>query len=222
MNYYGPFLTLLIALLVFHLLLVKYFPQNKRFWKKIDYVWVSLGIIGIFGATFSLNKEYFSAITPWHQNSLKLVYNEYVDRIESQRNYFLDENGFDYKAFSDKEQAKKFIQAGEFYDRLLKMSIDYKNFILVEEDFRFVDSIAKKHNSGFVDVSDDGFLKSNHKLSTFMLERIIEESNEISLAKDGARRGDFNWMLLFISPYLFALAVAIRITKITAELKDLK
>lgn len=223
MNYYAPFLTLLIALFTFHFVFIKFFPQGKRFWKKVDYAWVSLGVIGIFGATFSLNKEYFTALTPWHKKSLELVYAEYMERLENERNYFLDKNGFDYARFTDKEQAKRYIQAGGIYDSLLKMSQNYRDKILVEEEFAYVDSLSKKHNNAFVNINDvDGHLKRNHELSTMMLDRIVEESNEISLAKDQSSRGTFSWMLLFISPYLFALAIAIRITKVTAELKEIK
>lgn len=223
MNYYAPFLTLLIALVAFHFLLIKYFPQGKRFWKKVDYAWVSLGVIGIFGATFSLNKEYFTALTPWHKKSLELVYTEYMERLEDKRNYFLDKNGFDYTRFTDKERAKRYIQAGGIYDSLLKLSQNYRDKILVKEEFAYVDSLSRKHNNAFVNINDvDGHLKRNHELSTMMLDRIVEESNEISLAKDQSSRGTFSWMLLFVSPYLFALAIAIRITKVTAELKEIK
>ncbi|WP_264530303.1 hypothetical protein [Flavobacterium sp. N502540] len=223
MNYYAPFITLLIALLVFHFLLIKYFPQGKRFWKKVDYAWVSLGIIGIFGATFSLNKEYFTALTPWHKKSLELVYAEYMERLENKRDYFLNKNGFDYEKFSNQEQAKRFIQAGKIYDSLLKLSQNYRDKILVEEEFAYVDTLSRKHNNAFANISDkDGYLKRNHELSTMMVDRIVEESKEISVAKEQSRRGTFSWMLLFISPYLFALAIAIRITKVTAELKEIK
>ncbi|WP_017496802.1 hypothetical protein [Flavobacterium sp. WG21] len=223
MNYYAPFLTLLIALFTFHFVFIKYSPQGKRFWKKVDYAWVSLGVIGIFGATFSLNKEYFTALTPWHKKSLEFVYTEYMERLENQRDYFLNKNGFDYEEFNDQKQAKRFIQAGKIYDSLLKMSQNYRDKILVEEEFAYVDSLSRKHNNAFANISDDdGYIKRNHDLSNWIVDQIVEESNEISAAKEQSRRGTFSWMLLFISPYLFALAIAIRITKVTAELKEIK
>ncbi|CAA9196007.1 hypothetical protein FLA105534_00900 [Flavobacterium bizetiae] len=220
MNYYGPFLTLLFSAIGFHILLIKYFPQNKRFWKKVDYAWVSLGIIGIFGASFSLQKEYVAATNPLHKYSLNFAYDEYVESIRDQKKYFLDKDGFDYNKFEDKQQVKKFLEAGKFYDSLLDLSILYKDKILVKEEFAYVDSLST-YQSVFLDKIDDKYIIDNFKFVDFSFIRIKEEAKEIKAAEEKAARGSFNWMLLFISPYLFALAISIRITKVTAELKEI-
>ena len=51
--------------------------------------------------------------------------------------------------------------------------------------------------------------------------RMYDLKTHITELQRNAGRGALDWVLLFISPYLFAVAIAIRITKVTAELRDI-
>lgn len=220
MDYILPLLTLIISLYIFHLVFIKLKPQDKRFWKKVDYLWVSLGVIGIIGATFTLRKEYAIATMPWHKYSLENDYNEYIIETKNQYHYFADKDGFDYKLFEDKTKAEKFIQSGIMFDSLHQISLKYKEQILVKKEYNYLDTITKKQELFLNTIKDDNIIKTS-ELATYLLKRSKEEATFLEEAENQTNRGHFNWLLLFISPYVFALAIAIRITKITAELKEI-
>jgi hypothetical protein len=46
-----------VALAAFHLLFVIWFPLDRIGWKKVDYVWLLLALIGIIGAAGSVRQE---------------------------------------------------------------------------------------------------------------------------------------------------------------------
>lgn len=221
MDYYKPLLTFVLLLIIFHLLLIKYFPQSKIFWKKVDYFWISIGVIGIIGATFSLRKEYGTAIKPWHTESLNSVYNQYINDLQQQNNYFLGMPGFDYESFENKIEAEKFKQAGNVFASLSKLAIKHKDKILNDENYMYIDSIKIPYEK-FLDTIDNEHIISSSSSATFMLNRIQEERIALNDSNEKTNRNEFNWLLLFISPYLFATAIAIRLTKVTAELNEIK
>src|ERR1700729_4377011 len=90
MEYYVPLFTCLFFLFLFHFLFIKWVPKSKRFWKKVDYWWVSFGIVGIIGATYSYRKESSIALQPWHKESLTAVFNEFKDGIQNQCENYSD------------------------------------------------------------------------------------------------------------------------------------
>lgn len=118
MDYLYPLVTLISLLVLFHVIFIKLFPQNKRFWKKVDYWWVSLGVIGIIGATFTYRKEISSAWQPFHKQSLKAVYSQYQDDLRQQSHDFSDTSYF--SSTVNLVQKSKVSTAGSFLSSLSK------------------------------------------------------------------------------------------------------
>ena len=46
-----PFLlsALAVALVLFHIILIRLWPLGKTAWKRVDYVWLSMAFIGVVG-----------------------------------------------------------------------------------------------------------------------------------------------------------------------------
>lgn len=219
MDYLYPILTLISLLILFHLLFIKFFPQNKRFWKKIDYCWVSLGVIGIIGATFTYRQEISSALKPWHTQSLKAVYNQYQDDIRRQSIDFSDTSGYFYGISEGSVQKRKINDASAFFKLLSKQVDSCKDFILDNEQYGLIDSVTNPYKV-FIDTIGDKLIIDICSSITFMCDRAREETRTLTELRDQGNRSDLNWILLIISPYLFAMAIAIRLTKVTAELKE--
>ncbi len=220
-DYLYPILSLIALLILFHVFFIKLFPQSKIFWKKVDYWWVSLGIIGIIGATFSYKREVASAWTPWHKKVLKDVYSEFKSGLHQQLADFSDSSGYYLSMAKNPIQKRKFISSGKFFGTLFRKVDSCEKLIINEEQYDLVDSVTKEYKA-FIDSVNDRLVVDVSSSVTFMSERSKEEATTLLNLRQQENRDTLNWILLLVSPYLFAVAIAIRLTKVTAEIKEIK
>lgn len=68
----------------------------------------------------------------------------------------------------------------------------------------------------------DSYVKQTTELTGFHLKELERSKNEYLENDDLTHKNSFDWLLLFVFPYLLAAAIAIRLTKVTAEIKELK
>ena len=50
-NIWVVLLVLVAALVIFHVLFLKLFRLPEVWWKKVDYIWLSMTVLGLIGAT---------------------------------------------------------------------------------------------------------------------------------------------------------------------------
>ena len=221
MNYWYPLLTLILSLFILHYLFIVCLPQSKLFWKRVDYFWISLGVLGIISATFTLRKDFSLAQVPLQKTYLKNSYYLYLSELDRQAQKFNDNQANYYEAQDDLGQAIQFNEAGIFYDSLKKKSSKYEDDILRDSQYQLLDSIVTSLND-FIDKSKNEYISSESKHLILNLKYTKENADELSGIERQADRNTVDWILLFCTPYAFAFAIAIRITKVTAEVKELK
>lgn len=222
MNYLYPFVVLILLTVLFHAILIYARPQSKKFWKRIDYFWVSLGFIGIIGSMTSLRKEFSSARTNYFEQPLFFSYNGLVENADDQYKYFSDTiTGFKYSEFDDQKQAKNFIKAGQFFKWYSKDVSKYRDTILADKYLNYIDTLSLSFDK-FLNSTDDRYVKQTTKSTGFYLDELKRSKKEYLGNDDLLHKSSLEWTLLFIAPYLLAAAIAIRLTKVTAEIKELK
>lgn len=220
MEYLYPLIALFVLLAAFHLLFIYWFPQSKRFWKKVDYWWVSLGIVGIIGSSFTYIKEVSTAWTPFHKSVLESVLTHYQESLDNDA-LNLSDSSFQYFQAKTVEQKRMILNTCRLLDTLKVKISESKDLILKGEQYYLVDSITKPYLTHIEILKDEDVLDLC-KSSSFMCQRTKEEANKLIELQENSNRGEFNWILLLVSPYLFGMAIAIRLTKVTAELKDIE
>lgn len=222
MEYYKPLLTLLISLIIFHLLFIWLFPQSKKFWKKIDYLWISLGIVGIIGSTYSLRREYSNVRNNWHVHFLKQDYYGLTESVNWNVKYFDEgETSFDYTKFENQNEVEKYKKAGMYFKDLSILTQRLKDTILVDKEFEYIDSIKINFKNFINSINDDYIIQTSESVD-YYLNELESSKNEYLQNQSLGNRNSLDWILLFLSPYLFAIAISIRLTKVTAEIKELK
>lgn len=222
MNYLYPFVVLILLTVLFHAILIYARPQSKKFWKRIDYFWVSLGFIGIIGSMTSLRKEFSSARTNYFEQPLFFSYNGLAESADDQYKYFSDTiTGFKYSEFDDQKQAENFIKAGQFFKWYSKDVSKYRDTILVDKYLNYIDTLSLSFDK-FSNSTDDRYVKQTTKSTGFYLDELKRSKKEYLENDDLLHKSSLEWTLLFIAPYLLAAAIAIRLTKVTAEIKELK
>ena len=222
MEYYKPILTIFISLLLFHIAFIWIFPQSKKFWKKIDYIWISLGVIGIIGSTFTLRSEYSKARNNLLEHYLTLDYNELINSVDWNKKYYSSNStGFNYDEFEDQGKVEKFKESELFYESFSTLIHKLKDTIVKEKRVNYIDTIKIRFESFKIDIKDDYVIQTSENVENSLKQL---QTSKIQFVEniDLGKRNSISWTLLFISPYLFSIAIAIRLTKVTAEIKELK
>ncbi len=221
MDYLKPLLFLAGLIILFHVVFIWLWPQGKRFWKRVDYWWVSFGVIGILGATFTLRKEVSHAWQPFHRMSLASVYELYQKDLRYEASKFSDSASYVTNVIPDSLKRKVVLEIGDSLMALSKLVDSARGLIVDKDQFDLVDTITMRYlrYGKMID------RKAGYELAgipEFWGQRIREEVEEIQMLKSKENRDTLNWLLLVLSPYLFAGAMAIRLTKVTAEIRELK
>src|SRR5712691_11505925 len=73
--------TFLLALAVFHLLLVWWMPLDKIAWKKVDYFWLSLALLGVICGVWSARQEIASGVVSTARSRLEFAASQVEDRL---------------------------------------------------------------------------------------------------------------------------------------------
>lgn len=176
-------------------------------------------MIGIIGATHNYRKEYSSARVSWFESSLKTQFDLLIKNVEWNKNYF--SNGFNYNSFRDQGKAVRFKQAGFCFDSLLTRSINYRESVCVNKELHLIDTISNAYNKILSSINDS-YVESASKSIELDLKNIKKISTDFLNNEQLSERNTFLWILMIISPYLLAGAISIRLTKVTAELKEIK
>lgn len=222
MEYHFPIIVLFVSVFIFHALFIFIFPKSKKFWKIIDYVWISLGIIGIIGSTFTLRKQYSDAKKTLLEYHLSADYDRLIEMAEWNKNYFIsDGSGFKYEEFKDTKQADDFKKTEKFFVTFSELIYKLEDNVLSDKNLNYIDTINLNFKN-FTDTIENNDVKNIIKNVESSLTEIQKSKLNYTENKKLERTTSLNWILLFFSPYLFAIALAIRLTKVTAELKDLK
>ncbi len=221
MYYIFPLLILVLSTIVFHIFLIRKYPQDKLFWKRVDYGWVTLGIIGLLGSSISFQNTRSENFERLHQNMLIGVYDQLIRDTERMplelHNYRL------LLQYQDtvKTNLVKCDSLIRILSKLNSQLLIYRDTIEKQTLITFFDSITRPYNlflftNSFKQLNDKGVTVS------FMLSRVKEELDEVKKYKSERVNGEFYFLMLYISPYLVAIAIAIRLTKITVEIEEIK
>jgi hypothetical protein len=208
LNFGYALLALAVITIILHFLLV--YPRNlsKTQWKKVDYLWIALTAFGLIGSTNSVRVMYNKNQISLYDHSIPFQYHylrsfltpdgskavclEYVrDRLSPP-----DFDSIVADQTRSCEWSKKMYQ--------LTLVVDTFNYAAI--DTAKIPTLRTKDNVWFRD----------------MLISIIYEYNkqvkEKAVLQDGLT-GETATMVLFYTPLLLIIGLAIRITKVSGELR---
>ena len=207
-NIWYALLALFITILVLHLALV--YPRNlsKKQWKRIDYVWISFTAIGLIGATNNVK-------VALSKNQLLIA----SDRIPFQYKYvcsFLSPEG-------SKTVCREFVRGELSPSNFDSVVVDYDRTCQWSKNlYRILTSIDTT-NYQQIDTTKIPLLETNDNkwFKGVILEGIREYNKLVKEQYDNQAEIDSGQQseLLFFTPLLLILGLAIRITKVTGELR---
>jgi hypothetical protein len=201
------------------LFFIQIFPKSKKFWKGIDYWWISLGVIGIFGSTFSLRKEYVEARRKAIDSYFFVSYSNFQESISGKKIYF--SKNFLATSPEDSILIQEMRNTSIYLDSLLEKSKKFNGPILLQKKLEYIDSLEYDFNRHLSNIKDL-CVKDVCSDLLFSFEDLKYSKNEHIENDRITQKNSYHWSLLFLSPYILAIALGIRLTKVTAEIKELQ
>jgi hypothetical protein len=205
------FLVFFIFLILFHLALVWPRNRSKRFWKTVDYFWVSIALLGLFAAVATARKMSAESLNYWAEARVK---GEKTNLISALR--FGTSNAvclsFVRTEYSPPDPELKRIQAeyNEQCDWFKRANQVLQSSINSSEVVRFeaVGSPPPKGGDNYA-VPNFEDAVSRYNLSIVELANISEAAHNTPYEKS----------LALLAPLLFAVSIALRLAKVSGELR---
>jgi len=203
---FGIFAIFLIA---FYVSLIRLWPLGKKGWKRVDYIWLSVAALGILGTAGALRRELASHFVVTAEIRAQSSYDLARDQISNLSGPAICQtfikSEFVLPNFEERQQES---------NRVCEFGRGALNKIppKMPKESSFPDF------GKYPDVKDE-FLKRIFTAIDQAIERYRISRSTLDGLRNDANRSPLDNNLLFLSPYLFAIALALRITKVTGELR---
>ncbi len=210
---FGFFVAITIVL---HAIFVFRRPLSKRSWKRMDYVWLGFAALGLIGAAAEVRRLAANSQLSQFQSYLPLA----LQAVRGEADFLSKSPGAICRTFARSEYSPP---AAEFQriEHEYRAACDWA---------RKVASSLPREVSARPEVIEVASLPRRPEFSetaivhmTDGLYREIESYNSlVGTVNDlatGSERDDLELALILLGPFLLAIALAIRLTKVTGELR---
>lgn len=196
------FVALSLALtLMFHLPIWCGFNLSKRKWKRIDYLWPLLAGIGMLGTVSEIKAKVASG---WQETEQVRA----VEVLESIHQFSLD------KLRSDICMSQPSIDDVATYHEICSWYLD------TALKFKNVDFTQLPDSSLFlIDPPDIEYIQGDKAWLNGMFQQYELHKDKYYKTAQAQLKQSYERILWLMSPYLVCFAIALRLTKVTAELR---
>lgn len=208
----GLFLT---SLAVFHWTLVWQWPLGKIGWKKVDYIWISLALLGLLAGISESRQTLARGGKNWV--AVRIVGS--FERLRRDVNIFSNS-----PILCRKFARSEFSPPPEIFDRVQKEHDEgCAWFTKINETFpKSLDEIKSP-----IDLSQYPPPPSNSnpvvENSVSRFRGSVANFNEVfdsqTRLESQAIRNDFEMTMVILSPFFLVFAIALRLTKVTGEIR---
>jgi hypothetical protein len=214
-------ITFVAALLIFHWLLVfcwlinrlGWSPLSKRGWKIVDYIWLLVGSLALTGTLFQARQVLATSMLP-NLESFVSVSTDEAKYYSSPKFYEgLICRAFVRSAFSPPEQEFKTTQ--EEFDNACAWAKQITERLKDVDRWAIIDTASLPKPPPATDPSIHFTQKEMY--DAFDTHNLIAHKRQA--LQDALRRSEWEKFLAIISPLLAVIALALRITKVTGEIR---
>ena len=208
-------LSFIVLLFFFDVVLVRLLKLDDKNWKRIDYIWLGVGAIGVIASSAQAERFLASRNLEAHELYLVNAYADVRDRL------FWGVNGgaicrsfnrTEYSPANFDDIVREYATLCSSYkEQLAKLpelpAIPPKSL----EDLGFVMPSARKDKDIVFNVVDT---------LRFAVQHYNEIKSQYAELSSKATEGDADVLFKIMGPLLIAIALALRITKVTGELAN--
>lgn len=209
---YGWLLGVFIAaLMFFHVVLVYVWPLGKTGWKRVDYIWLSMGFLGVSSGVASSRQTLAQLQLPGAAAQVETT----AGWIESRARFGVSE------AFCRQFVRSEYSPPKELFDRLQREFDELCGWFKTVNG-RLPGLLAKR-----VPLTLDNFGSAPPRVTdAYPIQSFEEAVGEYNRAisswmelQELARQSDLEFVLSVVGPFLISVAIALRMTKVTGEIR---
>lgn len=208
-NFWWIFGIFAIATLIFHAIFIWRWKLKAVDWKRVDYVWLSMALIGLV-STVGNGRELLA------RNLLQIEQSRLASLYEHMR--YQARVGLPEPLCFASENPSKFQSPEVARQRAREFGSQCAWFKKVSAVLDASDSPKKLAYDGFGPFPAGGD-QNAHARFTEVVELFNSETDRVDHLAAEAKSTDFEEIARLLGPALIALALALRITKVTAEVK---
>lgn len=211
---YNPLFGILFTLfwiLIFHIIFIKLCKLNATQWKIVDYIWLSVGIVGVILAisknqTIAAERQ-LSIDTMRLRNSHRMILSEMKTNQEYYREFLFVEGPLSPDNFNEiKEQYKL-------------ASVWFREWIENSPVLNLEGELPPEFNTPPHPSIVLGSIHENIRHIELQIEFYDFSRNEYLKTLEATRLNIFEALLFATSPFLLAIAASLRLTKVTGEIR---
>ena len=211
-SYGWAIVVFLGALLFFHLIFLKIRPLGKIGWKRVDYIWLILGLLGVIAGVGSTRQAIAERMFPQAKEFAKhqaLWVQQHIDFGSSPAicRQFVPSELFP----RDEEFERRQREYNALCNWFKKAKLSTTHGLPKERPLTLSNLVDSPIPSGI-----DPYVAGS-------LQQAIKNYNEaqavVDLLARERSRSDLEFILAAIGPFLIAVAIALRMTKVTGELQ---
>jgi hypothetical protein len=209
------FVIFVISTILFHILLFTAWKnKGAKFWKKTDYVWLFLSVIALVGVAERYQQAELERLVQSAEYDLQSEYESQQARLFNLMSNKLD------KALLEMDQlpnSEPFLRKIVWRPIMERYSYSSLQLLLATsrpygDHQSLVESEIKKYKiSGYLPVASE---------ASRLLKRGIEAEVRFEELNNNIDQSQWRKFIALVTPFLLALALALRMTKITFEVKS--
>lgn len=204
------FVSLFVAYTAFHVALICVFKLGKRGWKIVDYFWLAFASLALLGASGQARKS----VAAEHMRGEEILTSRYYDDVlRYARDY--GRGGIACREFVRSEWSpapRQFVESQQEYDSACSW-------------FKKVEAMLPKRSIGVLSISSlppkpavSGDLSSIFRAFDDQITLFNSAEQRRARVQEAARTSALEKGLTLLTPWLTALALGLRLAKVTGEL----
>lgn len=203
------FLIFVAALITFHFTLIRKSPLSSVQWKQVDYVWLLMALIGMLGTVGSARELIANNLLDLANHRRAFSY----QTVESRLQFGTSE------AICRKFERSEFSPPGEEFDRLqneydLQCKFFQRAVDLLKAKAAHQEPLDLIQLFGQYPIGGDQQVYENLRDATTIYNENLEV---VATLQEKAQVTELESFMRLVGPLLIALALALRMTKVTAE-----
>jgi len=187
-------------LFLFHYLFVFKNPLNIKQWKLVEFIWVGLALVSVFGIIEQA--RFFNAKLEVEQSNTQAMH-----KIMALENWFTV-----YSEFACEDNANN----ADYRQLCIWTKVKKSDLRLILDNEEFPVDLSQNFLSG-IDKLMIGLGKPDQAIVSAHHEGYLTARKQYLIAQENGKRSVFSMWLVALAPMLFAGAVAIKFTKVTGE-----
>jgi hypothetical protein len=211
--WWTPLAVFVLALVVCHVVLVySRWQLSKENWKRVDYIWLTMTFISIIGLVSQSRQMLSTTYIPFAANQVRF-HQQDIDRDLTDSAHLNCDFRFTKTPNSPPDFDESIQQMGEYCAQLRSLQRTLGPSLTARQKIDYDVSRDTEYPLAYDFSNQRARLKSD--VESF--NRNIEILQDLQKATG---RSEAEQILVLFAPFLIALALALRITKVTADLRS--